>query len=156
MNFKDQFIPHLIVSDGKAALKFYTDVFAASVGEMMLAPDSKCVAHGEILLDGHKLFVSDEFTEQEGGSCKMPQTLGGTCVRINLQTTNADAVMERALAAGARVIMKVQDMFWGARYGKFIDPFGHEWGINQQVRELTPEEADVAAQEFMESRKTKD
>lgn len=153
MNFKDQFIPHLIVSDGKAALQFYADVFDTIVGEIMLAPDGKRVAHGEILLDGHKLFVSDEFTAEEGASCKMPSTLGGTCVRINLQTTNADAVMQRAVAAGARVIMKVQDMFWGARYGKFIDPFGHEWGINQQVRELTPEEAEAAGKEFMARRK---
>jgi PhnB protein len=155
MNRRDQFIPHLIVSDGQAALNFYREVFGAEQGDVMLAPDGKRLMHGEIVLDGHKLFVSDEFTNQEGGTCKMPRTLGGTCVRITLQTSDADAVVRRAVAAGARVIMPIQDMFWGARYGKIIDPFGHEWGINQQVREVTPQEEAKAAEEFLANRKEK-
>jgi PhnB protein len=154
MSIKDQFIPHLIVSDGKAAIEFYERVFGAEAGHIMLAPDGKRVMHGEIVLDGHKLFVSDEFTEQEGGTCRMPQTLGGTCVRITLQTEDADAIVQRAVASGAKVIMPLQDMFWGARYGKIRDPFGHEWGINQQLLELTPEEEEAAAQKFFASRKS--
>ena len=148
MNQEDQFIPHLIVSDGLAALKFYKETFGAEEGDSMMAPDGKRLMHGELVLDGHKLFVSDEFETSEGGSCKTPQTLGGTCVRITLQTDNADAVVERAVSRGARVLMPVQDMFWGARYGKIVDPFGHEWGINQQVRELSAEETEKAAEEF--------
>ena len=70
----------------------------------------------------------------------MPQTLGGTCVRITLHTDNADAVAERAIAGGARVLMLIQDMFWGARYGKLLDPFGHEWGLNQQIADLSDQE----------------
>ncbi len=154
MSIKDQFIPHLIVSDGKAAIEFYERVFGGKAGDMMLAPDGKRVMHGEIVLDGHKLFLSDEFTEQEGGTCKMPQTLGGTCVRITLQTENADAIVQRAVASGAKVLMPLQDMFWGARYAKIRDPFGHEWGINQQLVELTPGEAEAAAQKFLASRKS--
>ena len=49
--------------------------------------------------------------------------------------------------------MELQDMFWGARYGKFVDPFGHEWGINQQLKELTPEETEAAAAEFLAKKK---
>jgi PhnB protein len=149
MHRNDQFIPHLIVSDGHAALKFYKAVFGAEDGDIMMAPDGKRLMHGEIVLDGHKLFLSDEFSEAEGGSCKMPQTLGGTCVRITLRVDDADALVERAVAHGARLLMPVQDMFWGARYGKFVDPFGHEWGINQQQKELSKKEAEVAAQEFI-------
>ena len=115
MNREDQFIPHLIVSDGMAALNFYKEVFSAEVGDNMMAPDGKRVMHGEIVLDGHKFFVSDEFSESEGGTCKMPQTLGGTCVRITITTDDADGIVERAVASGARVPMPVQDMFWGAR-----------------------------------------
>ena len=148
MSKQDQFIPHVIVSDGKAALNFYKEVFGAEEGDCMLAQDGKRLMHGEVILDGHKLFLSDEFSEKEGGTCKMPSTLGGTCVRITLQTDNADGVVERAVARGARLIMPVQDMFWGARYGKFIDPFGHEWGINQQVKELSAEEEDAAAKKM--------
>ena len=113
-----------------------------------MAPDGKRLMHGEIIIDGHKCFLSDEFGAEEGGTVKTPQTLGGTCARITLQTDNADAVVERAVARGAKVLMPVQDMFWGARYGKIVDPFGHEWGINQQLKEQTPAETEAAAEEF--------
>jgi len=150
----DQFIPHLCVSDGLAAIEFYKSAFGAEEGDRMMAPDNKRLMHGEIVIDGHKCFLSDEFPQDEGGTVKTPQTLGGgTCVRITLQTDDADAIVERAVARGARVIMPVQDMFWGARYGKIVDPFGHEWGINQQVRELSPEEEKAAADEFLAQRK---
>jgi PhnB protein len=152
MNHEDQFIPHLIVSDGMAALKFYKEVFGAEEGHNMMAPDGRRLMHGEMVLDGRKFFVSDEFTTQEGGSCSAPQTLGGTSVRITLMTDNPDAVFERALARGAKVVMPVQDMFWGARYGQFLDPLGHNWGINQQLQEQTPEETEKASAEFFAKR----
>jgi PhnB protein len=149
---EDQFIPHLIVSDGLAALEFYHAAFGAEKGYSMMAPDGKRVMHGELTLDGHKFFISDEFSESEGGSCKSPQTLGGTSVRITLQVDDADQTVERAVAAGARVLMPVADMFWGARYGKIVDPYGHEWGINQQVKEQSDEETAAQAEEFLAKR----
>ena len=153
MNREDQFIPHLIVSDGMAALRFYKEVLGAEEGHHMMAPDGKRLMHGEMQLDGHKFFISDEFTREEGGSCQTPQTLGGTSVRLMLMTDDADAVVERAVARGARVIMPVQDMFWGARYGQIVDPFGHNWGINQQLKEQTPEETQAKADEFFAKNK---
>lgn len=152
MNIDDQFVPHLIVNNGLAALDFYQKVFGAEEGHRMMATDGKRVMHGEIVLDGHKIFVSDEFSEQEGGSCKTPHTLGGTCVRITLNTENADAIVQRAVALGATVLMPVQKMFWGARYGKVRDPFGHEWGINQQLKEQSEEETNAAAADFFATR----
>ena len=152
MQREDQFIPHVIVNDGVAALKFYREVFGASEGDITMAPDGKRVMHGEIVLDGHKLFVSDEFTEAEGGSCKLPEKLGGTAGRVTVQVDDADALVERALSRGATVLMPVADMFWGARYGKIRDPFGHEWGINQQLAEQSKEETDAAAAEFFAQR----
>jgi PhnB protein len=153
MNREDQFIPHLIVSDGIAALKFYKEVFDAAEGDVMMEPDGRRLMHGEIVLDGHKLFLSDEFADMEGIMTRTPQNLGGTCVRITLQTDNADEVVERAAARGAKVLMPLQDMFWGARYGKIVDPFGHEWGINQQLQEQSPEETQAAADEFFSKRR---
>ena len=149
MTREDQFIPHLCVSDGLAALEFYKSAFGAEEGDRMMAPDGKRLLHGEIIIDGHKCFLSDEFGQEEGGTVKTPQTLGGgTCVRITLEVDNADAVVERAVARGARVLMSPADMFWGARYGKIVDPYGHEWGINQQVKDLSPEETEAQAAEF--------
>lgn len=149
---EDQFIPHLIVNDGPAALKFYKEVFGAEEGDCMMAPDGRRLMHGEIVVDGHKLFLSDEFSEAEGGTCKKPETLGGTCVRITIMVDDADVTAARAVAKGAKVLMPVQDMFWGARYGKIRDPFGHEWGINQQLKEMSPEETDAAAKKFFASK----
>ena len=153
MHREDQFIPHLCVSDGLAALEFYQSVFDAKAGDCMMSPDGKKLMHGEIIVDGHAIFLSDEFAASEGGSVKTPQTLGGTCVRITIMVDNADLIAERAVARGAQVLMPVQDMFWGARYGKIVDPFGHEWGINQQLKELTPEETKAAADEFLAKKK---
>lgn len=135
MHREDQFIPELILNNGPAALDFYKSVFGAEEVERMIKPGSEKLVHGELTLDGHKFFVCGEFPPSEGGTCKSPKTLGGTGVGITLLVDDAKGVVERAVAAGARVSMPVQDMFWGGRYGKIVDPFGHEWGINQQVKE---------------------
>jgi PhnB protein len=153
MHREDQFIPQLIVHGGIAALEFYKKVFGAEEVDRMMTPDGAKLIHGELLLDGHKFFVSDEFSASEGGSCKSPQTLGGTGVRITILVDDAKLTVDRAAAEGARVIRPVQEMFWGARYGQIVDPFGHEWGINQQVKEQSPEETQAAAKEFFSKRK---
>ena len=148
MGKEDQFIPELIVSDGAAALDFYINVFGATEIHRMKQPGGDKLMHGELILDGHKLFVCDEFPASEGGTCKSPHTLGGTGVRITLLVDDADETVDRAVTAGARVSLPVQDMFWGGRYGKIVDPFGHEWGINQQDKELSPAETETAAEAF--------
>jgi PhnB protein len=148
MSRHDQFIPHLVVSDGMAALKFYQEVFGAKTGDVMMEPQGTRLMHGEIILDGHALFLSDEFAEKEDVTTRTPQTVGGTTARITLQTDEPDAVVDRAVARGARVLMPMQNMFWGARYGKIVDPFGHEWGINQQLAEQTEAQTNAAAEEF--------
>jgi PhnB protein len=142
---RDRIIPEIFVHDGPGALDFYTRAFDAVEVSRMMTPDGRKLVHAELTLLGHRLFVCDEFTAAEGGTCRCPRTLGGTGVRIVLDVDDADRTVARAVAAGARVLMAVQDMFWGARYGKLVDPYGHEWGINQQVTQLTPaEEADRA------------
>jgi PhnB protein len=109
--------------------------------------------HGEIILDGHMLFLSDEFPEKNDVTTRTPMTLGGTTARITLQTDEPDTIVERAAARGASVLMPVQDMFWGARHGKIVDPFGHEWGINQQLKEQSAEKTKTAAEEFVLKRR---
>ena len=152
MNRENQFIPELIVRGGLAALDFYKRVFGAEEVDRMVQPGTEKLIHGELTLDGHKFFVCDEFPASEGGTCKSPETLGGTGVRITVLVDDADGIVERAVAAGARVSMPVQDMFWGGRYGKIVDPFGHEWGINQQIKEQSREQTQAAADEFFAKR----
>lgn len=154
MNRPDQFIPHLIVRDGLAALRFYKETFEAEEGDQMMSPDGTKLLHGEIVLDGQKLFLSDWFAPADGGSLSSPDLLGGTCTRVTISTTDADRLVRRAVERGARVIMPVQDMFWGARYGKIVDPFGHEWGVNQQLEQISAEETQNRADEFFASQKS--
>src|ERR1700690_2932624 len=113
MHREDQFIPELIVNNGPAALDFYKSVFGAEEVHRMIKPGSEKLGHAELTLDGHKFFVCDEFPPSEGGTGKSPVRLGGTVGRITLLVVDADGVVERAVAAGARVNMPVQDMFWG-------------------------------------------
>jgi PhnB protein len=145
-------VPEIFVHDGPAALDFYQRAFGAVLHSQMLTPDGKKLIHGELIIFGHHLFVCDEFSASEGGTCRSPRTLGGTGVRINLEVDDADALVAQAVAAGARVLLPVQDMFWGARYGKLIDPYGHEWGINQQLKNLSPREEAEQAERFFAKR----
>jgi len=139
---RDQFIPQLIVHDGTRALDFYASAFGAVVDSRTMTQDGKKLVHGEMELEGHKFYVSDEFEASEGG----------TCVRITLLVDDADKLVQRAKAAGATVLMPVQDMFWGARYGKIVDPFGHEWGISQATKKQSEKETQVAADKFFAKR----
>jgi PhnB protein len=145
----DKIIPELFVHDGLGALAFYRAAFGAIEHSRMLTPDGAQLVHGELEIAGHRLFVCNEFSAAEGGTCRSPATLGGTTIRVTLQVEDADAVFERALGAGAKELLPLADMFWGARYGKLVDPYGHEWGINQQLRTLTPtEEAEQGRRYF--------
>lgn len=141
----DQFIPQLIVKGGNEAMEFYKRALGAQEVLRTMTPDGGKLVHGELMLDGHKFYVSEEVDSNDGGTCKSPQTLGGTGVRITVYADDADKIFAQALDAGARELMPVQDMFWGGRYGKLIDPFGHEWGINQERKKQTEWETQEAA-----------
>jgi PhnB protein len=149
---EDQFVPQLIVSHGVKAMDFYKQAFAAKEVSRTMTPDNAKLVHGELSLDGHLFFVSDEFDEAQGGSCKSPERLGGTGVRITIYTDDADVLAERAVKAGAKLLLPVQDMFWGGRYGKLVDPFGHEWGVNQQRRAQTEAETQEGANKYFAGR----
>ena len=77
-----------------------------------------------------------------------PQTLGGTPVALFLYVEDVDAVFARAVAAGATPKMPPADMFWGDRYAKLTDPFGHDWGLATHVEDVSPEETNRRAEAF--------
>jgi PhnB protein len=147
MRRSDNIVPELCVHDGRGALAFYKAAFGAVEQERMMSPNGAKLLHGALAIAGHRLVVFDEFTASEGGTCRCPQTLGGTGVRLILEVKDAEAVVRQAVAAGATVMMPVTKMFWGARYGKLKDPYGHEWGINEQVEELSADDEAKAAEE---------
>ena len=129
--------PHLSVRGAARAIEFYKKAFGAEEQMRMPGPDGKSVMHGELKIGDSIVFLNDEVP---GMGCRSPQSLGGTSGALHLYVEDVDAAFNRAVAAGAQVRMPVSDMFWGDRYGKIIDPFGHEWGIGTHKEDLTPEE----------------
>jgi uncharacterized glyoxalase superfamily protein PhnB len=130
--------PHLVVKGASEAIAFYTRAFGAEELSRMPfpGPDGEPkVGHAELRIGDSRLFLADEFPKQ---GVLGPQ--GGSPVTIHLYVTDADAVFARAVEAGATVAMPLADMFWGDRYGKVVDPFGHHWSIAEHLEDLTPEQ----------------
>ena len=128
--------PHLVIKGAAEAIEFYKKAFAAEVLSQMPfpAPDGTTrLGHAELRIGDSKLFLADEFPEF--GSVG---PVGGSPVTIHLYVTDADAAFARAVEAGATASMPPVDMFWGDRYGKVVDPFGHHWSIAEHLEDLTP------------------
>lgn len=133
---------HLVVSNGAAAIDFYKKAFGAEEVFRMPAPDGKRLLHAEIRIGDSPVMLAEEFPEF--GS-RGPLALGGTPVTLHLYVEDVDAAFERAVGAGATATMAPADMFWGDRYGKVTDPFGHSWSLATHVRDVTPEEMAAGA-----------
>ena len=135
--------PYLVCRGASDAIAFYKKAFGAREILRMPTPDGR-VAHAEIQIGDSRLLLGDESPEQ---GARAPQTVGGTPVHIFLYLTDVDKTFAQATGAGATAEMPPMDMFWGDRYGKFIDPFGHLWGIATHKKDVSPEEmAQGAAQ----------
>jgi uncharacterized glyoxalase superfamily protein PhnB len=128
--------PYLVCRGAAGAIDFYKRAFGAKEKVRMPGPDGK-VAHAEIQIGDSRVMLGDEWPEM---GAKSPEMLGGSAGGVFLYVKNVDAFANKAIAAGATVVMPVQDMFWGDRYGKLKDPFGHEWSVATHKEDLTPKE----------------
>jgi len=97
--------------------------------------------HALIRIEGSAVMLVDEMPEWGALS---PKSLKGSPVTLHLYVKDTDAFVARAVAAGATVTMPVSDAFWGDRYGKIEDPFGHHWSVGTHMREVSIEEAQKA------------
>lgn len=101
--------------------------------------------HAHLVIHGSHVMLSDDFSQTMDGKSETPEALGGSPVTFHIHTDNADAVWEKATAAGAEVTMPIADQFWGDRYGQLRDPFGHKWSIGQTLRQPSQEEIEEGA-----------
>jgi PhnB protein len=138
-------IPVLAVDDAAKAIEFYKSAFGARERMRMDAPGGK-IAHAELELEGSVVMLSDPFPQ---ATAKPPKELGGTSMGLFLYVEDVDAVMKRAVDAGAEVTMPAEDQFWGDRYGKLSDPFGHEWQLATHVEDVPPQEIAERGKEAM-------
>jgi PhnB protein len=137
--------PHLVVKGASQAIEFYKKAFGAEELSRMPGPDGKSLMHASLRIGDSHLFLVDEFPEM--GSLG-PDLSGKSPVTIHLYVEDVDSAFHNALAAGARQIMAPADMFWGDRYGKLVDPFGHEWSLATHKEDLNPEEIGRRARNF--------
>jgi PhnB protein len=127
-------IPHLVVNDGEAAIVFYEKAFGATPEEKHPAEDGKRLMHARLKLGSGPLFLHDDFPEFGEHGAKAPTRLGGVSCTLHLDVPDADAAWERAINAGATVLMPLDNQFWGMRYGQVKDPFGHVWSIGGPLK----------------------
>lgn len=135
--------PYMVVSSAERAIAFYKKAFGAEELMRMPSPDGKRLMHAELRVMGAPVMMSDEFPEYSAN--KGPDMIGSTTVTLHLYVPDANAAFDRAVKAGCTVLMPLADMFWGDRFGKLRDPFGHEWSIAQHLRDVSPAEMQKAA-----------
>ena len=131
--------PHLVIKGAPEAIAFYIKAFGAEelCRMPMPGPDGTMkIGHAELKIGDSRLFLADEFPDYGSVGPQGPSSP----VVIHLYVEDADAAFNQAVAAGATVTMPVMDMFWGDRYGKLVDPFGHHWSIAEHLEDLTPEQ----------------
>lgn len=130
--------PHIVVKGAAAAIEFYKKAFGAEEVCRMNGPDGKSVMHAEIKIGDSRLMLAEEWPGE--GMPKSPATLGGSAVTVHLYVSDVDAAFKKATDAGATPTMPPMDAFWGDRYGKLKDPFGHDWGMATHIEDVPPEE----------------
>lgn len=128
--------PFLTVRDAARAIEFYKQAFGAEERGVAKDPDGK-VMHAELKIGDSIIMLSDEYPDF--GSLS-PESIGGSGMGLHIYLADVDAAFDRAVKAGAQVEMPVMDQFWGDRYGKLRDPFGHKWSIGTHVKDVSREE----------------
>jgi PhnB protein len=136
--------PYMTVRDAARAIEFYKQAFGAVEKGTMKGPDGK-VMHSELRIGDSIIMLADEFPDYGSFAPKDGASASG----LHIYTEDVDSAFERAVKAGAVVEMPVSDMFWGDRYGKLVDPFGHKWSIATHKRDMTTEEMEEAMREMM-------
>jgi PhnB protein len=128
--------PHLVIHGAAAAIDFYKKAFGATEIMRMPGPGGK-VMHAELKIGNSVLFLADDFPEM--GACALaPGSISP--VVLSLYVEDCDKIFKQAVAGGAKAQMPPADMFWGDRYCKFQDPFGHNWSAATHIEDVPPEE----------------
>jgi PhnB protein len=137
--------PYLAFDDASEAIEFYKTALGAKERMRMEAPGGK-IGHAELQIGDSIVMLADAFPQS---ATRPPSELGGTTAGVFLYVEDVDAVVQRAVDAGATITMDVADQFWGDRFGSIKDPFGHSWSIATHVEDVPPDEMAERAKEAM-------
>jgi len=133
------------VRNAAKAIEFYRRAFGAKEKFRLTEPSGR-LGHAELDFDGHIIMFSDEYPEY---GCVGPESIGGTSITLHLHVDDCDALIRRAIEAGATMVREPSDAFYGERSGTVRDPFGHEWNIGHHIEEVTPLEMQRRYTELM-------
>jgi PhnB protein len=123
-------IPMLVCSDAASEVEFCKNAFGAVELSRRQAPDG-AVVHATLKIGATMLMVHDESPHL---ASRAPQSDGSSSVVIYVYVEDVDAVIERAVAVGAKVLLPTADAFWGDRVGRIIDPAGHVWNVAARIK----------------------
>ena len=127
---------YITIKGCSEAIEFYKKAFGAKEVGRLLMPNG-LIGHAEIEIEGSLLMMADENLEW---GTKSPETIGGTPISLGLYVKDVDSAFKQAIDAGAKEVMKVDDMFYGDRIGQVMDPFGYKWMISTHKEDVTYEE----------------
>ncbi len=136
--------PQLTLDNAAQAIDWYKKALGAEELSRSVGPDGK-IMHAEIKIGDSRIMLNDVMMG------KGPQAYGGSPASFWLYVDNSDALFNRAVGAGAKVVMPIGDQFWGDRGGAITDPAGYSWWISTRKEDLTPEEMRQRADEFFKS-----
>jgi PhnB protein len=134
--------PHLMLENTAQAIEWYKRAFGATEKGRHLGPDGK-VMHAVIQIGDSLIIMNDVMHGQKG-----PQGYGGSPASLWLYVDNSDEIFNRAVAAGAKVMVPLGDQFWGDRGGALTDPAGYSWWIATRKEDVTPQELEQRANDF--------
>jgi PhnB protein len=133
------FALHLVVADVADSIAFYENAFGARTTRLLRLPDG-ALATAELDIEGLPVALA---APVPGTNLATPASTSTSVAAFRLTVPDADAAMDRAVAAGARVHSATQDAFWGVRTGEVLDPSGHRWAFDQPLREVPVEEIEA-------------
>jgi len=135
--------PAIVCKGAARAIEYYKEVFHAKEKSRMPGPGG-VILHAELTIGDSILMLSDEFP----GMTSAPPADAPNSINLFLYTDDVDTVFNRAVKAGAKIEMPLENQFWGDRYGKIRDPFGHRWGLAQHIEDVAPEEMKKRSEAF--------
>jgi PhnB protein len=141
--------PYLSINDAASAIEFYKKGFGATELSRLNNPDGT-IGHAEIKVGSAIVMLADENPKYGNLS---PKTLGGSAVRLHMYVEDVDTFFDKAVAAGAKVLIPIADQFYGDRSGRLEDPFGHVWLVSTHTEDVSPEEMQKRMEAYSQKQK---
>ena len=128
--------PQLVIKHTAAAIEFYKLAFDAREVFRFTAPDGR-IMHAELKIGDSIVMLGDENPKM---GVLSPQTVGGFSTGLHVYVEHVDAVVQKMIDSGAKLLRPIKNQFYGDRSASLLDPFGHMWSVATHIEDVAPEE----------------